>query len=368
MMLSTRPEGHGWGRRLLGLVSALALATGLTSTGGCTPEAAERVRQTCPSGPAEGEGIGWTPDVGAPVFYGHQDVTVADGAPRDLRVFYPSVDGSPAGAPLFKRCLVRWPVVLFLHGQAPVDLVGTASYHLRWALGPAVLARSGYVVVVPSLNSQQIITDPDAAREAALADLDWVRTGWSAATSVSPDLGAVVGHWLGGALATRVAAARPDLAAMVALSGDFGSGNALGQVQLPSLFLWARDLLTEDLDLLGTWNQLSMSRYGGSFPGQHFDYLRAGDVGANTPRGSCDLLGPGAADLTALFLSRHVPVPLSVNQATVDLQPPPVQLTQDQHFFAGGHLNGLSQFESAAGCTLDLKWDLNGTTGQRQIG
>jgi pimeloyl-ACP methyl ester carboxylesterase len=346
----------------------MALAIALTSTAGCTPEDAERVRQTCPSGPAEGEGIDWTPDVGAPVFYGHQDVTPADGAPRDLRVFYPSVDGSPPDAPLFKRCLVRWPVVLFLHGQAPVDLVGTASYHLRWALGPAVLARSGYVVVVPSLSSQQIITDPEAARDAALADLDWVRTDWSGATSVSQDLGAVVGHSLGGALATRVAAARPDLGAVVALSGDFGSGNALSQVQVPSLFLWAKDLLAEDLDLLGTWNQLSMPRYGGSFEGQHFDYLRASDVGSSTPRGSCDLLGPAAADLTALFLSLHVPVPLSVNEATVDLQPPTVQLTQEQHFFAGGHLNGLGQFESAADCQLDLKWDLNGTTGQRQIG
>jgi hypothetical protein len=35
---------------------------------------------------------------------------------------------------------------------------------------------------------------------------------------------------------------------------------------------------------------------------------------------------------------------------------------------SSGHLNGLSQFESAAGCKLDLKWDFNGTTGQRQIG
>jgi predicted dienelactone hydrolase len=355
------------GRGLFGTLTVMAVAATLALLPACTEEDLERILETCPTDPADQGGIDWTPDVGAPVFYGHQDLTPADGAPRDLRVFYPSVDGSPPDAPMLRRCLVRWPVVLFLHGQPP-QLNGTHSYHLRWAHLPAVLARSGYVVVVPSLSSQQIITDPEAARDAALADLDWVRSGWSEATWVNQQATAVAGHSLGGVLASFVAAARPDMQAMVTLSGDFLNGGRLGQVEAPSFFMWAHDLLSEDLDLLGTWNQLSMPRYKAVFPGEHFDYLRESDVHDSTPRGRCDLIGPVAADLAALFLSIHLPVPLGRNPAPVDLQPPSVQLTDDQRFFAGGHLSGLGQFPDSSGCQLDLAWDLDGTTGQRQIG
>ena len=63
------------------------------------------------------------------------------------------------------------------------------------------LARSGYVVIVPSYNSHQVISDPTAARDAALADLDWVRTGWSEAEWVDKQSAAVAGHSLGGVLA-----------------------------------------------------------------------------------------------------------------------------------------------------------------------
>ena len=359
-----RPGGRGPSAALL----AIAVAATLALLPGCTEEDLVKILETCPTDPADQGGIDWTPDVGAPVFYGHQDLTPADGAPRDMRVFYPSVDGSPPDAPILRRCIVRWPPVLFLHGQPPNSLLGDPDYHLRWGLLPAVLARSGYVVIVPSLNSQQIISDPAAARDAALADLDWVRTGWSEAEWVDKQSAAVAGHSLGGVLASFVAEARPDIGAMVTLSGDFLNGGRLGQVEAPSFFMWAHDLLSEDLDLLGTWNQLAMPRYRAVFQGEHFDYLRASDAGTGTPRGPCDLIGGVAADLAALFLSIHVPVPLARNRAGDDLQPPPVQLTQQQQTFAGGHLNSLDSFPDRSGCELDLKWDLNGTTGQRQIG
>ena len=306
--------------------------------------------------------------MGAPVFYGHQDLAPADGGPRDLRIFDPTVEGSPPDAPILRRCVVRWPPVLFLHGQPPSSLLGDAASPLRWGLLPAVRARSGYVVIVPGLDSQQILSEPAAARDLALADLDWVRTGWSEAEWVDKQSAAVAGHSLGGVLATFVAEARPDIGAMVTLSGDFLNGGRLGQVQAPTFFMWAHDLLSEDLDLLGTWNQLQMPRYGAVFQGQHFDYLRAADVGTGTPRGPCDLIGGVSADLAALFLSIHVPVPLARNRASDDLQPPTVQLSQQQQTFAGCHLGSLDQFPDRAGCELDLKWDLNGTTGQREIG
>jgi pimeloyl-ACP methyl ester carboxylesterase len=352
--------------RLVSTLSIAALAASLALLPACTPEDLERILQSCPSDPADQGGIDWTPDVGAPVFYGHQDLTPADGALRNLRVYYPTVDGSPADAPILKRCLVRWPAVLFLHGQPPNELPDSTDYHLQWEQLASTMARSGYVVVVPALSSDQTFTDPPAARDAALADLDWIRTEWADAAWVNQQDAAVVGHSLGGMLATYVAEARPDIRALVSLSGVFLLDGRLQQVRVPSLLMWADGLPAEDLDQLNIWNQLSMPRYGAVFPGQHFDYLRQG-VSPNTPRGQCQLVGPAAADLATLFLSLHLPVPLSVHHGTVDLQPPSVQLTQEQKFFAGGHFSGLSGFESAPVCQLHLRWDLNGTTGERQI-
>jgi hypothetical protein len=33
------------------------------------------------------------------VFYGYREYTAADGAPLTVRVYYPSLDGAPDGAP-----------------------------------------------------------------------------------------------------------------------------------------------------------------------------------------------------------------------------------------------------------------------------
>jgi len=39
--------------------------------------------------------IAWQPNALAPVFYGHRDYGASDGSPTDVRVFFPSLDGSP---------------------------------------------------------------------------------------------------------------------------------------------------------------------------------------------------------------------------------------------------------------------------------
>ena len=85
------------------------------------------------------------------MFWGFQDLDVANGAPGPLRVFYPTYEGSPQGAPILKLCVIRYPVVLFLHGQPPCP---DPNYFKRWQILGMVLARSGYVVVMPKQGAQ----------------------------------------------------------------------------------------------------------------------------------------------------------------------------------------------------------------------
>jgi dienelactone hydrolase len=369
-MVSTLGSGARSARRALSrAVTAVVTAAVLVLSSGCTAEdIVQVIVEACPSDPAELGGINWVPDVGTPVFYGHRDLGPDDGAPRSARIFFPSVDGSPAHARLVKSCLARWPVVLFLHGQPPERLLQEPDYHHRWRDLPATLARSGYVVVVPDLGTPtQVINDPEPLRDAMIALLEWVRTDWTEARWVHREQAAVVGHSLGGVLASHVAAAHTDIQAMVSLSGDFANGGPLDQVQVPSLFMWAEGLIFEDLDITGHWQDLSMERYGAVYAGEHFDYLHASDAGAGTRRGACALVAPAAGDLTALFLTLFAPVPLAVNRPTVDLRPPAVQLTERQHFFAGAHLTGLQLYPSDPDCQLDLRWELDGSSGGREF-
>lgn len=59
--------------------------------------------------------IGWGPNVYQPVFYGYADYNPSVGAPTNLRVYYPSLDGSPQCAP-FLAGPGRFPLVVLLHG------------------------------------------------------------------------------------------------------------------------------------------------------------------------------------------------------------------------------------------------------------
>jgi hypothetical protein len=104
------------------------LLTGLGAAGilallpGCSEDDIKKILDTCPTDPAATGGIDWTPDLGHPLFWGVQDLGTAQGAPRDMLIYYPSLEGSPTNAPIHQRCLTRWPVVLFLHGQPPTGV------------------------------------------------------------------------------------------------------------------------------------------------------------------------------------------------------------------------------------------------------
>jgi len=172
-------------------------------------------------------------------------------------------------------------VVLFLHGQPPCP---DANYYRRWTMLPAVLAKSGYVVVVPSHTATLTtgVESPNVAN--ALSFIDWVRNGWEHAKWVDKraEATAVAGHSYGALLAAFVAQARPEISAYVGLSGPWvelpDPVSALQGIGAPSFFMWADgDALKaafESLDGSGPlWNQVPAPKHAAVFPGLHFDYL-----------------------------------------------------------------------------------------------
>ncbi|MEV0460377.1 alpha/beta hydrolase [Catellatospora methionotrophica] len=362
-------------RRMLagfGALAALALLPGCK-------EAIEAAADSCPEDPAESGGVTWNPDIGRPMFWGVHDLTSAvHGTPRDLRVYYPTYGGATAGAPMLKLCLTRWPVVLLLHGQPPKG-VSLTRYHVRWERFAAVLARCGYAVVVPSHPAQLSQGGDDPAITATAADLAWVRTQWEHRRWIDDRAvsTAVIGHSYGGLLGARVMAANPDFAAFVSLGAPYAELNdratMLTGIGAPTFFAWAvggsgGGQIFEDLDgTMKIWDGLPQPRYAAVYQGEHFDYLRPQDVGTDL-RGPCPQLGGAMADLVALFLSTHLPVPLGRTRVGADLMPPQVDLTPQQEFFAGAHLQGVAQFATAPGCRLDLRWKLDAVTGSRRLG
>ncbi|HCT78562.1 MAG TPA: hypothetical protein DGT23_18670 [Micromonosporaceae bacterium] len=356
-------------RRLLaGVVAVLTLAV----MPACTKEDIEKIVATCPSNPADSGGINWTPDIGRPVFWGVQDLTVAAGAPRDMQIFYPTVEGSTNAPPILKVCVTRWPVVLFLHGDPPAG-VSNVGYHKKWFRFAISLARSGFVVIVPS-HDANIPSDPDVTK--AMADLNFVRNQWSNSAWVAkqPELTAVAGHSFGALTAAKVAGSHPEFGAFVSLGGGFSElpdpRSTFEALRMPSFFMWAKGLGFEDLDAGtagGQWNPLQINKYAAVYEGKHFDYLRPQDSGT-AERGPCDQIAGASGDLAALFIARNIRVPLSPIQVSVDLKPPQVQLTQQQEFFAGSHLEAVQAIASRPACKMDMRWKVDGVTGNRKVG
>jgi pimeloyl-ACP methyl ester carboxylesterase len=254
-------------------------------------------------------------------------------------------EGSTNAPPILKVCVTRWPVVHFLHGDPPAG-VSNVGYHKKWFRFAISLARSGFVVVVPS-HDANIPSAADVTK--ADADLNFVRNQWSDSAWVAkqPELTAVAGHSFGALAAAQIAGAHPEFGAFVSLGGGFSElanpPDTFNALHIPSFFMWAKGLGFEDLDggaAGGQWNPLPINKYAAVYQGQHFDYLRPQDRGT-AAQGPCDLIGGVAGDLAALFIARNIRVPLSPIQVSVDLKPPQAQLTPQQEFFAGNHLTAL---------------------------
>ncbi|MDR0183963.1 dienelactone hydrolase family protein [Lysobacter arvi] len=361
-------------RRFLrhGLLAGAAPAT--LALSGCA-NLIDVLGQACPEDPAESGGIDWTPDVMHPVFFGFKDYTPADGAPATLRVFYPShqtpFDGSARR--ILKTCLDRWPTVLFLHGQPPC--LDDASYYLRWRRIPEMLARSGYVVVVPKYSAAL------AGRDSPLVAfgsgvIDWARMTWEHARWVDkrPGAVAIVGHSYGAILGAQVARSRGNVGAYVSLSAAWDELHGvddvpalLAGINAPSMFMWGDGVFFEDMDAHDLWTNIPNTKHAFEHPGEHFDYLPDGNQ-CGEPRGACAPVERVSAELTALFLQRHVPLARSNTQIPIDLSPPPIVLTPKQQFYGGPDFTGLDSIKGRAACKgATLRWKDGTATGSRAL-
>jgi Chlorophyllase len=349
------------------MLAAGAMSPALLSLPGCGLE------YTCPEDPADSAGVDWTPDILHPVFWGFQELGTAEGAPGTLRVYYPSADGSPQNARILKLCLVRYPVVMFLHGQPPC--LSDPTYFRRWTRLPMVLARSGYVVVVPKHDAALPEGPQSPAIDFALAVLNWVRTQWEHSRWVDqdPTATAIAGHSLGALLAARVRAADPRIGSYASFGAGWteitGFASLLQSIDVPSFFWWGTQAAgAENMDVGGLWQMVGSQRKSKAiYDGKHFDYLP--DIpGCSFERGSCSLIEALSAELVALFFQRHVPVKLSHAPIPPNLVPPAVTLTPTQQFFAGSHLSAIEAIRTRQGCSVDLHWEEPDETGSRHLG
>jgi pimeloyl-ACP methyl ester carboxylesterase len=358
------PDRRHFLRRALTLGAISAAVPAAMSLSGCK-SLIDVLGQACPEDPSESGGIDWTPDVMHPVFFGLKDYTTADGAPSTLRVFYPSYQTPFDGGArkILKSCLDRWPVVLFLHGQ-PACLNDT-QYYLRWRRIPEMLARSGYVVVVPKYE-QALPGNDSPLIGFANSVIDWARTSWEHAQWVDkrPEAVALVGHSFGALLSAQVARVRGNIGALVALSGaweEFHGVNvdvqqALNAIGAPAFFQWGRNVLFEDMDSHDAFANIPGIKYALEHPGKHFDYLPSGQL-CTAERGPCPWVERVSAELTALFLARVFPLVRSNTVIPVDLKPPAVILTPKQQFYGGADFTGLDAIRGSADCKgTELRW------------
>ena len=342
---------------------ALGLAAGLP---GCV-----NLRDLQPNCP-----INWAPSLTAPVFYGYQDYSACSGAscveraPRRapgtgpsildqvrpaMRVYYPTLDGTPSGAAILDLC-ERFPLVLLIHG----DCGGDPYY--QWDLMPAQLARCGNVVAVTQYGG--VLSQGQASDTLALHQAEnWLRTYWQHADRVmQPPNTAVIGHSYGGTLAAQLAAEMP-LKAFVSLSGVFGQVlwespvTMLSRIRVPSLYCWNdHDDAGVDADLaqIGLWDSIGLPKHGVVFMrGHHGDYLRLNTTptcAQSSQPGDCYHVPGLATDFVTTFMAKYLPPEYDFSAFTwvpdhLFVRPDELPAPPANGFYAGGFLSsfGASQ-------------------------
>lgn len=315
---------------------------------------------TCP--------IAWQPHALAPVFFGRRDVGPDQGAPVRFALFFPSLDGAVATAPLLTGC-GHYPLVVLAHGHCnPSD----TDHYKRWFHLPAQLARSGYVVAVPELagiDGGENPSDPNHSDLATLASLvSWMRLNWEHAGVLSEGPIGMIGHSWGAQLAGRFATTA-EVGAFASLGGVWGSfqgptPNPLTQMHSATLLIWGGPLENVGRPTAvpdAVWNALPAPKHRVIWAeGEHWDYLVGPRPPCDSGQGPCAALGVATSDLVTLFLGKYLSPELAVHLIDAipnDLTVPDFALTPEQEFFAGGHLAGLAMLEGQAGCDLEKQAD-----------
>jgi hypothetical protein len=318
---------------------------------------------TCP--------IGWQPSVLAPVFYGVREVGREVDAPVACRIFFPSLDGAVFDAPILEGC-GRYPLIVFAHGNCSEP---TGDHYRKWFELPAQLARSGYVVVAPMLAGTAGGSYPwdNNAELALLRDtVAWMRTGWEhkAVLLPAPATG-VAGHSYGALLGLRLAV-EGSVSAYASLSGPWSEWpsippNPIGTLGVPKLFMWGSGFGDTLSQFDSGWAGLSTPKHKGVLrDAGHWDYLPAGRSACEVQRGPCTVAWALAGDVVSTFFASYLPPerwPSLGQQIPDSLVPPPLNLTNDQQFFAGGHLTAFGLLGTRPECGITLSWATPGGSG-----
>jgi len=316
--------------------------------------------------------ISWQPSVLAPVFYGVRDYpTGKSGPPTACRVFFPSLDGAVFDAPVLEGCC-RFPLIVFAHGNCSEP---AGDHYQKWFQLPAQLARSGYVVVAPLLAGTAGGSYPwDNNVELQLLKdvISWMRDGWEHSDVLLPEPATgVIGHSYGALLAVRLAAEHP-IAAYASMSGVWSEwpsipANPVGTLTMPKLFAWGTGFGDTQAQFDQGWDRLRAPKHRAVFDGaEHWDYLSPGASSCERDRGPCGLVASLAGDVVSTFFSKYLPPECwpSLGQRIPDsLVPPALILTNEQKFFAGGHLLAFTLIGSRPGCRVSLAWATSAGTG-----
>jgi len=306
--------------------------------------------------------IGWQPSVLAPVFYGVREYA----QPSPCVVFFPSLDGSVASAPILEGC-GRYPLILLAHGHC-----GEAQHYKKWYELPAQLARCGNVVVVPELPATSGGTypwDPNQDLQVMANLMSWLRNLWPHRNMLMPGRTGIIGHSYGALLGARFAS-QTAVSAFASLSGTWvewptTSPNPLHVLDVPTVHAWGTGVGDVFSSLSATlWNALPRPKHKVVFDGaEHWDYLPAGRSSCEGIRGTCSVVHPFSTDLACTFFGKYMPPedwPALSTLIPDNLIPPAMSLTVEQQFFAGGHLMGLSLLIGRAGCGVTFAWENRG--------
>lgn len=347
--------------------------------------------------------IDWAPSLAAPVFYGYQDFSECSGAscmqalPRHapgaapspvldqvrpaMRVYYPSLDGSPSSAAILEQC-ERFPLVLLVHG----DCGGDPYY--QWDLMPAQLARCGYVVAVTQYGG--VLSQGQASDTLKLHQAErWLRSDWAHADRVmAPPHTAVIGHSYGGTLAAQLATEIP-LKAFVSLSGVFGqvlwepASVMLSRIPVPSLFCWNDNDdggVNANLVQDSLWPSIKLPKHGVVFmKARHGDYLHpntAPRCDQSSGPDECHHVRGLATDFVTTFMAKYLPPQYDFSAFTwvpdhLFVRPQNLPAPPQQGFYAGAFLSSFEASQKYPGsqpapsktCVQRVLWQTPSITG-----
>ena len=315
--------------------------------------------------------VGWQPNALAPIFYGHKDYS-APTAPGPVRVFYPSVDGSPSGAPIEEDCC-EFPLIIVVHGDCHAP--GETEHYKKWFLQAAQLARAGFVVAIPEIPSSSTHpSDPSHPGLTRIGDIrDWVLNDWEHHELVHPNTG-IVGHSYGALLAARFAQGNPNIKAYASLSGvweDWSSGPLpVLSITVPTLFIRGNDPFGDRFTGIGHFlGSLPQPKHSVEFDGGfHWDYLLPGATACESAvggRGTCSSTPIISSELVQMFFERYLSRGNSVDsRIPPSLVPPTLSLTTEQEFFAGGAY--LEHLKSTS-CDITITWNTPDGSGTEHL-